>query len=49
MTSALALSLFSGAGSLHLSLEPAGFEVAAVVEGDGDAGDTIEEISKRGR
>ena len=43
MTAAgLAISLFSGAGGLDLGVEAAGFHVAAAVELDGDAADTME-------
>lgn len=38
----LAISLFSGAGGLDLGVEAAGFHVAAAVELDGDAADTME-------
>ena len=38
----LALSLFSGAGGLDLGIEGAGFAVAAAVEVDDDAADTME-------
>ena len=40
--SGLALSLFSGAGGLDLGVEGAGFEVAAAVEVNDDAADTME-------
>ncbi len=43
MTAAgLAISLFSGAGGLDLGVEAAGFHVAAAVELDSDAADTME-------
>lgn len=42
MTAGLAISLFSGAGGLDLGVEAAGFHVAAAVELDGDAADTME-------
>lgn len=43
MTAAgLAISLFSGAGGLDLGVEAAGFHVAAAVELDDDAADTME-------
>jgi DNA (cytosine-5)-methyltransferase 1 len=43
MTAAgLAISLFSGAGGLDLGVEAAGFHVAAAVEVDDDAADTME-------
>jgi DNA (cytosine-5)-methyltransferase 1 len=38
----IALSLFSGAGGLDLGVERAGFQVAAAVEVDGDAADSLE-------
>ena len=38
----VAISLFSGAGGLDLGLEAAGFEVAAAVEANADAADTME-------
>jgi DNA (cytosine-5)-methyltransferase 1 len=38
----VAISLFSGAGGLDLGVEAAGYEVAAAVELDGDAADTME-------
>jgi DNA (cytosine-5)-methyltransferase 1 len=38
----LAISLFSGAGGLDLGVEAAGFHVAAAVEVDHDAADTME-------
>lgn len=37
-----AISVFSGAGGLDLGIEAAGFHVAAAVEIDGDAADTME-------
>lgn len=37
-----AISLFSGAGGLDLGVQAAGFEVAAAVESNGDAADTME-------
>lgn len=40
--SGLAVSLFSGAGGLDLGVERAGYRVAAAVESDGDAADTME-------
>jgi DNA (cytosine-5)-methyltransferase 1 len=40
--SGLAISLFSGAGGLDLGAERAGFRVAAAVEADHDAADTME-------
>jgi DNA (cytosine-5)-methyltransferase 1 len=42
VTAGLAISLFSGAGGLDLGVEAAGFHVAAAVELDGDAADTME-------
>jgi DNA (cytosine-5)-methyltransferase 1 len=41
-TRGLAISLFSGAGGLDLGVEAAGYEVAAAVETDDDAADTME-------
>ncbi len=38
----LAISLFSGAGGLDLGIESAGFQVAAAVEANHDAADTME-------
>ena len=38
----VAISLFSGAGGLDLGVEAAGFHVAAAVEADHDAADTME-------
>jgi len=38
----IAISLFSGAGGLDLGVERAGFQVAAAVEHDEDAADTME-------
>ena len=38
----VAISLFSGAGGLDLGVERAGFRVAAAVEADADAADTLE-------
>ena len=38
----VALSLFSGAGGFDLGVEAAGFRVAAALEIDGDAADTME-------
>lgn len=42
MGSGVAISLFSGAGGLDLGLEAAGFQVAAAVEWDRDAVETME-------
>ena len=44
-TAGTAISLFSGAGGLDLGVEGAGFAVAAAVEIDGDAADTMEKNS----
>lgn len=41
-TGGVAISLFSGAGGLDLGVEAAGYEVAAAVEMDDDAADTLE-------
>src|SRR5262245_14686259 len=38
----IAISLFSGAGGLDLGVEAAGYRVAAAVEHDHDAADTME-------
>ena len=42
----LAISLFSGAGGFDLGVEAAGFKVAAAVEIDHDAADTMEKNFK---
>jgi DNA (cytosine-5)-methyltransferase 1 len=42
----VAISLFSGAGGLDLGVEAAGYRVAAAVEIDGDAADTMEKNFK---
>lgn len=41
-TAGIALSLFSGAGGLDAGVEAAGYRVAAAVEADADAADTME-------
>jgi DNA (cytosine-5)-methyltransferase 1 len=43
----LAISLFSGAGGLDLGVEAAGYHVAAAVERDHDAADTMEKNFSR--
>ena len=45
-SSGVAISLFSGAGGLDLGVEAAGFEVAAAVEINEDAADTMEKNFK---
>jgi DNA (cytosine-5)-methyltransferase 1 len=42
VSAGVAISLFSGAGGLDLGVERAGFSVAAAVEWDSDASDTME-------